>query len=154
MRGAGAIAVLCAPFVCAPGPRPFYGEADARERVLLSDGGGREKLSVVVVWDFTSRVLRFRVLVGYMRDGSRRQTPAETHFITGHRSNFTTITSETQRPAGPPPTPTPAVPTPRMHSYDHTMMLDQAMHQQLTLTKPRARATLGPKHMPRACAIA
>ena len=145
---------LHAHFVGAPGPPLFYVEAEARERVLLSDGGGRKKADLMVVLATASRVLRFRVLVGYMLDGSRRQTPVETHFITGHRSNFTTITSETQRPAGPPPTPTPAVPTPRMHSYDHTMMLDQAMHQQLTLTKPRARATLGPKHMPRACAIA
>ena len=142
MRGAAGIAVLCAHFAGAAGPRTFYGEADARERVLLSDGGGREKADLMVVLAAASRVLRFRVLVGYMRDGSRRQTPVETLFITGHRRNFTPITSETQRPAGPPPTPTPAVPTPRMHSYDHTTMLDQAMHQQLTLTKPRARATI------------
>ena len=47
MRGAGAIAVLCSPFVGAPGPRTFYGEADARERVLLSDGGGREKTDLM-----------------------------------------------------------------------------------------------------------
>ena len=45
---------LHAHFVGAPGPPPFYVEADARERVLLSDGDGRAKLSVVVVWDFTS----------------------------------------------------------------------------------------------------
>ena len=96
IRGAGADAVLYAPFVAAPGPRTFYGEADARERVLLSDGGGREKADLMVVLAAASRVLRFRVLVGHMLDGSRRQTPVKTHLITGHRRNLTTITTEMQ----------------------------------------------------------
>ena len=37
----------------------------------------------MVVLATASRVLRFRVLVGYMLDGSRRQTPVEAHLITG-----------------------------------------------------------------------
>ena len=48
------------PFVGAPGPHPFNVEAEARERVLLSDGDGRAKLSVVVVWDFVSQFWRVR----------------------------------------------------------------------------------------------
>ena len=67
---------LHAHFVGAPGPPLFYVEAEARERVLLSDGDGRAKLSVLVVWDFISQFWRVRAPLGCMTDGSRRQTLA------------------------------------------------------------------------------
>ena len=118
----GVYAALCAAFVAPPAPRTFYGEADARERVLLSDGGGREKLSVVVVWDFTSRFKRAHTPSWYMTDGSRRQTLAGKARFTVWSEKQTAIASEMPKPADPPSTPTPAAPTLQMCSEGHTMM--------------------------------